>query len=378
MAAIKFPRALDGEWLERRRGYAAGANLTFDLSAWNDTRLLGEARLLRWLAAARSEGTRIEVWLGREVVPNDFEGAPEAADLLRDRLAMYLLTAFADSVLSARGKELKLELEEAHSRELVRTEPSGAIGFGREQALLAIDRIGAPVPFAAFGRWQLDYMSLDGRVRDMVRSLGLGRGDAQRIDEVISFAAEALENTANHAQFTTTRPPDRVQGLRFLQIRRIQVSSDTPQQSSPSRRGPVYEYLTRHAERVGAHEASRVRIVEVSVADCGDGIAAQMFGGREIFDAPLGAEIEVTLGAMRRGSSSKPSTEHGRGQGLPNALRAAEASGGLVSLHTGRLRLTLDTTNPAPAGQDGWHIEEASYAPGTAFSLLVPWDQDER
>lgn len=370
MATVVFPSALDGEWIEKQRERRHSSPLAIDLKRWHDTLLFGEARLLRWLASL--ENTEVELWLGHEL-PAALDPNATVTDIVRDRLAMYILSAFSTSILSSRATQLKDQIASIHQTRLRETEFSGAIGFGREQALLAIDRVGAP-SYAGFSEHQLDYVKTESRVREMIKALGLSRGPAARVDQVASFAAEAIENTTNHALLSLGPSPTKIDGVRFLQIRRINVDPRTAQICSPSQSGPTFSYLQRFAHLARAGGKSSLRLVEVSVADCGDGIASCLYGDRDIVHGPISAELEVTLRAMRRGQSSKPPTEHGRGQGLPNAIGAARESGGLLSLHTGRLELTLDTTADAPSGQDGWHIAERPLAPGTSFSMIVPWD----
>jgi len=366
----RFPPSVDAEWVEQTLQEGEGEDLQLHVGEWQGCQLFGEARLLQWLATVTWSGHTVDVILKSGLPEIEDDPRHQVWMMLRDTLGATVLIDSARSVTDEDGRDRHQEVVGVQWSRL-RAE-GGDVGFGRERALVAIDRRGAPAAFSAFREGVGEFDRTEQRLRSLVERLGLENVGSLPLEWLTSFARELIENTREHA--ITDLAGERFEGLRFLQLRRLSVAKPLQMEGLlPSAEGPVQAFLDRLSQSGDLARGQAAQFVELTVTDVGVGIPARLLDTEDVYSDPLAAELEVTLRAMRPNESSKAATVMGRGQGLHNALEVAELLRGLVVMRTGRHELLYDTTEPAPAGQDGWHIQTRGYARGTGVSVLVPW-----
>lgn len=128
-------------------------------------------------------------------------------------------------------------------------------------------------------------------------------------------------------------------------------------------------------------------VLELSVLDCGPGLAARRLRetGHDPEHAPVGTERDALLHCMRKGYTSARETA-GRGLGLDSTLRTLTSTRGLFRVRTGRLDLYCDTVATPYDGTallsdwatGGAELRDRPRAAGTLVSMLVPLAGDGR
>jgi hypothetical protein len=184
------------------------------------------------------------------------------------------------------------------------------------------------------------------------------------MNALIDFAYEAFDNTRRHAVRSLEGDP--LEGARFLLVRAIWVDGE---RASELADGVASSSMGQYMTALSRAVEGRLRLVEMSVADSGPGIAATLAGSGEIHRGPREPEVELLKAAFESGRTRRR-TSAGAGRGLFKALRATEQLGGLVAVRSGRTRLC----KAFASGVDPeWVAEELPSLPGTSLSLLFPW-----
>ena len=267
-------------------------------------------------------------------------------------------------------------------------------GWGDELALVApteanptgFPRQAALVREAAFNN----------RLEDLLQPLGVSikgvrTGTVHWFNELKTFAFEASENTWDHGRLDfDTRP---IRSIRFVRLRRIDIGGRgfDITEVAPGFEESFGDYLNSLA---AAHDLpSRWdreggRLVEVTVADGGVGIAAKMAGGFDVFEGSLEDETRYLLDALLPDGTSKSPSEPGRGQGLGKMLQACSRLSGLTIVRTGRLRVSRTYRRPDGSNEvvDFKDTSSDAYIPdvsgttlpllaGTSVSLIFPIDR---
>jgi len=365
---IVLPNKIDAAWAERVAAEceADATAVTFEVGTWEGASDIGEGRLLQLVRHLDWRGTRIVLRLREGLPAIEEDPHHDLWKVFREQLSALILVQAADAVLDPQGVDRKGEISAVQTQIL--SANGGEIGFGRELALVRIDRIGAPRAFLAFDRREENFTRVGGRVTQLTRALNLRHVG---IEKLIPFAHEAVENTLDHGRTDLTG--ERIEALRFMQIRRREIP-----------RKPRMEGLEVDADRFGSYlrrlsrdeilgDERHAKFVELTVADCGVGISARLVGSTEIYSGPISEEKKKTLAAMQAGTSSKGNDEIGAGQGLSKALEVAQVLRGIFVVRTGRLELTYDASLEGGDDDDGWHVAERGYLPGTTLSLCAPW-----
>lgn len=368
---IEFPSKLDAAWLESAIAASAESDgaVVLDLRRWTDTHALGEGRLLQWMRDLARRGKPVVLNLSRELPTVEEDPRHPLWPVFRNRLGAMVMVEAAGEVLDPDGNDRRPEVSAVQMAELA--SKGGEVGFGRERALLRFDRLGAPRSFRAFTDPEDSFAQLEGRIGQLVRALNLKPIGEEQLAQLTSFVHETVDNTREHARDDLEGNP--IDGMRFTQIRRLSVTRQQGIERLATAGSHLSAYLERLSSSADLDGEGMADFVEATVADSGVGIPARLLGSLDVYGDPLPAEVELTLRAMRAGTSSKPSAVMGSGLGLDIGLRMAQLLRGLVVLRTGRLELIRDTTLEPVAGQEGWHINELPYLPGTAISLVLPW-----
>ena len=231
------------------------------------------------------------------------------------------------------------------------------------------------------------------RLYDLLPSLGIAArrtrlGTMHWFNHLKSFAFEASENTWEHGRLDFDTHP--IRSLRFVRFRRIDIGGTgfDIEDAAPGFEQPFRGYI----ESLNAADDLSIvwdrdggRLIEVTIADGGVGIAARMTGGFDVFDRPLKAETEYFLGALLPGGSTKSASAPGRGQGFRKMLRACFHISGLIIVRTGRLRALRtyrrnDGSNETvdfASSQSDTYVPEINRSPlpllaGTSVSLIFP------
>ena len=193
------------------------------------------------------------------------------------------------------------------------------------------------------------------RFGDLLKPLGVSPTDAppdtsRWFNALKTFTFEASENTWDHGQLDFDVHP--IRSLRFVRLRRLDIGDRGLDitKVAPGFDEPFGEYLTSLAAAPdllpSQWNRDGGRLVEVTVADGGVGIAAKMAGGFDVFKGPLEAEIEHLSNALLPGRTTKSPSEPGRGQGFRKMLRACFQLSGLTVVRTGRLRVSRTYRDP--------------------------------
>jgi hypothetical protein len=333
-----------------------GEDLVLDLDGLRRLELLAEPGVMAFLGMARtrSRSTRLRTDATLEGSSSDL------SRLLVNTLGGVILAQLAAEVLDSSGADRRPSLVRRQAEHAVET--SGYFGYGREWAAPMVDRFGGPPPAAMVGN---DIgTEFDPLFRSWVSRMNLPDLPAAQLGSLIEFAYEAFDNCRRHGARDLDRKP--LEGVRFVLLRAIYPQAGGPE-TEPGADAPeaVRHYLDRVMPTLGRREP----VVELTVADCGVGIAASLHGATDIYDGDWETEAELTRRAFEAGATSRRSLA-GAGRGLFKALRSSRALSGLVSLRCGRTRLSADCL----AQQEVvWGVEEKRHVPGTSISVLFPW-----
>ena len=241
--------------------------------------------------------------------------------------------------------------------------------------------------------------TFNNRLGDLLEPLGVSLANASPntsrwFNALKTFAFEASENTWDHGRLDfETRP---IRSLRFVRLRRIDIGDRgfDITKVAPGFEKSFGEYL---ASLTAAHDLTSSwgqkggRLVEVTIADGGVGIAAKMADGFDVFEGPLEAEREHLSNALLPGRTTKSPSEPGRGRGFRKMLRACFQLSGLTIVRTGRLRVSRTYRRPDGSKE---HVDfndssSEAYTPevndtplpllaGTSVSLIFPIDRQGR
>ncbi len=368
---IDFPPKVDAQWLEdalARADPGAGEPVVLRVRNRVDIHMLGEGRLLQWMRHFKQGGRRIVLELEQRLPSIEDDPRHVMWPMFRERLGGLILVDAASEVRDSSGRDRRAEIEEVQASEL--RSMGGEVGYGRERALVRLDRLGAPPSFRAFTSQDDAFSCVEDRVEQLaVKALKL-EPEGDELDHLTTYIHELIENTREHAVDDLDGNP--AEGMRFAQIRHLSVNRQRGTEQLATSEGRPRAYLDRLAHGDDMVATTKAWFVEVTVADSGVGIPARLRGSMDVYRGALSLETEATLEAMLPDKSSKPASRIGSGQGLDEARQMAANLHGLVVVRTGRLELTHDTTQPAPEN-NGWQIVERPHLPGTAISLLLPW-----
>jgi hypothetical protein len=224
-------------------------------------------------------------------------------------------------------------------------ERRGVFGHGRGRALCSLSdgdnrtRLGlAPVD---------RHRMLEQRVGELLTSPAWQPNSRRDrwFEQLVSFALEATENTFDHARLDFEGRP--IRQVRFVSADRVHLGTAagaTPVDvAAPDPESALRRYAELAVKQFGHHSASGrvgLRLVTLTVADGGVGVAARMTGGLNVYEQDPDFEFKFLQEALLPEGTTKPSGEAGRGQGLKKMLRAAYRLDGLFEMRSGRFSIS--------------------------------------
>ena len=264
-------------------------------------------------------------------------------------------------------------------------------GRGRELAL-AVPTETSPTGMPRRPAFEREAI-FNNRLEDLIEPLGVSLRNAQSstlnwFNALKTFAFEASENTWDHGRLDFDTHP--IRSVRFVRLQRINIAGSGFDSSelAPGFEKPFENYLDSLAiaeDLPVRWSRTNGKLVEVTIADGGVGIAAKMAGGFNVFDDSLRTETQYLFNALLPDQTTKSSSEAGRGQGLGKMLQACYRLSGLVVVRTGRLRAwrTYRLLNGSNEQVDFNSSSSSAYAvnvnrealpliAGTSVSLIFP------
>ena len=258
-----------------------------------------------------------------------------------------------------------------------------ALAVPVDDRLTGVPRLPTPVREARFNN----------RLQDLLRPLAVtfktaGSATHHWFRQLRTFAFEASENTWDHGQLDFEARP--IPSIRFVRLRRIDVGGRgfDIEKVAPGFEGVFGEYLDSLTAATDIEidwHRKGVRLIEITVADGGVGIAAKMAKGLSVFDDSIDLETRHLLNALLPDSSTKDPRDPGRGQGFRKMLRACFVLSGLTIVRTGRLRAsktyrgphgTVESVDFADASSDTYvptlNSDPLPLLAGTAVSMIFP------
>jgi hypothetical protein len=372
MPKLKLPTTLDAAFLEEAnaRLQTPTDEVTLDLSSWQESRLLAEARLLGLCGVQRRQGRDLRLTIS--TLP---KYTPDTTNrlwrLFLDTNAGMILGQLASSAIDREGIDQIVEIRRCQAK-LMRSQ-SGVIGYGKERSLPVVDIFGGPPSADAISKVRGDPRRFAGLLQSNAAAVGLDPNELQvtDLDSLIKFAYETFENTWHHgATDLDSRPID---GLRFVGLRRLNLQQEPLTDLFAGANGAVSEFLKALSRSDGADLLRKERLVELTVADSGVGIAARLTRSLDIYQNDVQSERDVVQSAFEVGTSSRDEAYLGKGFGLPKALAAARALRGFVSVRTGRLQLAQEFATPNASSTKRWQVHEHALLAGTSITLLFIW-----
>jgi hypothetical protein len=365
--AIMLPRRLNAANIEE---YAQDIGveatpISLRLDRLHRCEFMAESRLVSLLAHARHAGcdvglvTKFEIDVGTG-------SAKRLVDLFTHTIGGLVLAQMAHSVIDASGEDRRPEVVLAQAMTAIESE--GFFSFGSERAAPMVDLFGGPAPPEMVNA--RSGANFDSDFRQWLHGMRLPElsvvEEERKLVSLIDFAYETFDNTRRHAVRTLEGRP--VEGVRFVLLRRValdaQRSTDTAERVGPD---PLADYLRRLADTL----QRSTPVVELTIADCGPGIAATVARSAEIHQGPWDDEAQTVLAAFAKHKRSGSRQVGDRG--LAKALRAVRELGGFVAVRTGRTQLTRDF-HAGSATADDWVAQHFAYLPGSSLSCIFPWD----
>ena len=264
-------------------------------------------------------------------------------------------------------------------------------GWGDEFALVVPTGVGlVEVPKKPANSRESEFHN---RLLTLLESVGLCTRDHKTtVDRIFgslkTFSFEAVENTGDHGRLDFDNNP--IRSIRFAKLRRIGPGAhgfDSHSQTTECET-PYQTYLRSLLEAKDLSPRWTLRsgrLLELTVADGGVGMAARMARGFHVFEAPFEKEIAYVLQALLPNATTKSHSQAGRGQGLSKMLQACYNLSGLLILRTGRLRASrtfrkIDGSKEVVDFKDekssaySLNVEKSplSLVAGTSISLVFP------
>lgn len=383
------------EWL--RKLPPTTTNVIVRLGSWEDIGPFADARLQGALCLLHRNGIRttasvpsITLTLGRDqaafAIPRPSEGPTSHRTPTERRLAGSI-AGLAIGQLCTFSEDHKdipnLQLAALKSRNYL-------FGWGTELALAVpvganptgFPRKPAPIRESIFNN----------RLRDLLNPFGVSPTHAPPLwfKDLKTFAFEASENTWEHGRLDFQARP--IPSIRFVRMRRIVVGKwgIDLRKIAPGHENEFGKYLkSLNASRdlSGRWSPQGGRLVEVTIADGGVGIAAKMAGSLSVFRESIEKEKSHVIDALSLGGTTKRPSEPGRGQGFRKMLQACSRQSGFMLVRTGRIAFSR-TYRKADGSREEFNFSDPqsnAYVPnisdddlpliaGTSVSMVFPVD----
>lgn len=341
------------DWADKLRNEPS---LTLHLDGAASGNLLAESRLVGLFAEARFQRRTVHLRVAESVPLSYFS----------DHLLGAVLGMLADTIVSASGRDLRLDIRKQLRRSIAKD--NGIVGSDSEFMLPVMD---LPADDGGFAQFPLladpGPSTFPSGMERLLKSLFQNRysGDFGFVSQ---FLFEMWQNTIDHAL-------DDLRGKRIDGFRCIIAKLRTIGSAGIGAGGIESDYVTAIRERFGP---ALHALMEVTVCDSGVGIGARMSGNPNFRELTQRAQVEHVQRAMTRGGSSKK--RGGSGLGYPKALQAIDRVRGLLLLKTGELSAGKTYLPP----HDPWPddvlysvlLHSNGVVRGTAVSLVLPVIQD--
>jgi hypothetical protein len=337
--------------------------LQIDLDRIQSFELLAETRLLAMLADVRRNQERIDLTSQFDIDVAQ-RSIRRLVDLFGDTLAGIVLAQMASSIVDGSGEDQKWRIGRFQVDQALQNDYS--FGTGEERSAPMVDFFGGPPPAELVA--DTVGTEFDPLFRAWLAALNFEDLHPDYVDALAEFAYEAFDNTRRHGVRTLDGRP--IEGVRFLLLRAKWINPDSIAELAED---VAYPPISRYLGRLGRKLTRPVRLAELTVADCGEGIAATLASSTSVYEGDHNAERALIEESFERGRTSRRGHRRA-GQGLAKALRATQHLHGLIAVRTGRTHLYRDFTESSAV----WRSEEVTRLPGTALSLIFPWrDQSQ-
>lgn len=202
---------------------------------------------------------------------------------------------------------------------------------------------------------------------------------SETVTSITHFIKEALDNIAMHAQRTTgTQAP--IFGVELVAFRRV-AFGDFESQSSTS--AVFANGLRAIATAQGLRRP--FDLLEIVVADNGEGIPATMCESLSAYDRDVDFDRHSILRAMKKGVTRPTSNpiladpQH-KGQGFNRMLAALSRERGYIRIWSGRacMERSMIASSGVPhepsqlLGMHDWNTTETALVAGTSVSAIIP------
>lgn len=230
------------------------------------------------------------------------------------------------------------------------------------------------------------------RLRDLLGPFGVSsrRTPPDWFADLKTFAFEASENTWDHGRLDFSAHP--IASIRFVRIKRLVVGKwgHDLAKVAPGFEDEFRKYLRAlkaAKDLSGRWSPDGGRLVEVTIADGGVGIAAKMAGSFDVFDGSIETERKYVLNALKLGGTSKRASEPGRGQGFRKMLQVCSRRSGFMLVRSGRIAFSrtyrkldgsTETVDFNDADSMGYipriNEDDLPLLAGTSVSMVFPID----
>jgi len=280
----RLPRHMSADYVESLNEALAATSvdtLTLDLTQFRRSRLFGEARLLGVLALASRRGTKVHLALGAPL-PSAARGTSKYWKVFCESISGLVMGQLATRIVDPSDHDYSL-LILARQADALR-QSGGLIGSGKEVAGPVVDRFGGPPSSRVVT--SDNALGFTALFRELLfRHFYLPRLNDVLVNTLSEFAFEALQNTRDHG--TSDLDGEPIGGIRFLSLRRINLSEESLAELIGQESTPVSSYLEALREDLASTYRQPDHLVEMTVADSGIGIPARMAGSMAVHAGAL-------------------------------------------------------------------------------------------
>ena len=198
--------------------------------------------------------------------------------------------------------------------------------------------------------------------------IGAPRVASRDIQRAAHFTFEVIQNTRDHGAQNLFR--ESIEGVRLVTVRLVPLRKVATRQALID---PVQAYSARLLSSDVLLPDRPRSVLEITVGDCGIGIAARLMRTMEVYRDHIDQERSTLMRALVLRATSKAQTQSGAGYGLFSAMLATHDLRGMVLVRTGRLLVYRDFLEQSlPDDLAAWVAHEAPFVAGTSVSLLFP------
>jgi hypothetical protein len=340
---------------------AEGEAIDLVLHGAKRTSVGGTARLLGLLARLRRDGHEINLHIHTGNKTAGLRSDSRYWEFFTDELYGIVLATYANAIVTQNGDRVTEELNREQRRALV--VKGCELRHGNRIAYVFRD----DRPYLRPATLLEGHNVLGAHLRKLMANLNVTWAD-EASSSLTTYIDEVLSNTVDHAMDVNGRPAG---GLRFMEVRRFNFRQLKPSQLA----GATDVELTDYVTQVRPRDGEDLKLVEITIADAGPGIAATMSGHTGVFSGSLDEEERLVRHAFTRMGTSKRDGDPYAGNGLVEALESCRTLDALLTVRTGRFQLWRHYLDGAPAGRD-FQSRQMPLVAGTSISALMPQTTD--